>query len=110
MDLEQTNLALFRYLESHGRLPQKGLLRRRQFTWDEMVSYAKENLGRYMHTKYVDEQIPEYLNIYLKLTFSVDGWWREREGKLLLSGRLGEVVALDRLFMQRPLDFFKSYP
>ncbi len=97
-NLERTNRALFGYLGSHGRLPQKGLLRKRQFTWDEMVSYAKEQIDWICEEK----RVQEYLGIFLRLTFSVDGWWRDREPKLLSSGRWGEVVALNQLFKQHP--------
>src|SRR2546422_3447987 len=91
MDLEQTNRALFGYLESHGRLPKKGILKKRQLTWAEIISYAKEHLGKDLPSNYLEKQIPEWLNIYLRLTFSVDGWWLQREPKLLLSGRWEEV-------------------
>ncbi len=103
MDIEQTNRLLFGYLERYGRLPQKGFLKRRQMTWNEIVAYARESLGEVLPSRYVNErQVQEYLGIYLRLTFSVDGWWLDREAHLLLSNRWQEVVAMDQVFSEHP--------
>jgi hypothetical protein len=103
MDTEEINRLLFEYLERNGRVPQKGFLRKRQMTWGEMVAHAREELGKILPSTYIDNRkVQEFLGIYLRLTFSVDGWWLEREESLLLSNRWPEVIAMDGFFRQHP--------
>jgi hypothetical protein len=103
MDIDQTNRLLFGYLEKHERLPQKGFLKKRQITWDEIIANSREELGKVLPSKYVEGRLAEWLNVYLRLTFSVEGWWLDRERELFLSGRWREVVAMERLFRAQPV-------
>jgi hypothetical protein len=78
-----------------------GLFGKRQRTFDEMIELVKLEARGFPILK-TENQVQEFLNTYLRLTFSVNGWWSDRMVKLMIARKFDEINDVEQLFGLSP--------
>lgn len=99
--MTENNHQLCDYLALHDRIPKKriGLFQKRQRTFNELIEFVKSEANRMKSSVPVntEQQMQERLNTYLRLSFSVNGWWAKRVTELLAARKFDEINAVEEM-------------